>query len=276
LTKLGLSTSSLPLRAFCWLRNKILKKADGFVAISFEIAKELANCGIRASAIEMIPNSVDAAKFCPVPDQKKHELRNKLRIPQKDKIVTFTGRLVSYKGLPLLLRVWNEIQRQQNSAKLLLVGSGGLDIHNCEKELKKYVKENGLENSVHFTGNVNNVHQYLQASDLFVFPTENEAFGISLVEAMACGLPVISTSVGGVKDIVKHNENALVVNAGDFQELYDALDLLMTDTTLSAGLGKTARHTIHERYSDHTVIKRYITLFNKIASSSPKVAPLAI
>jgi glycosyltransferase involved in cell wall biosynthesis len=211
---------------------------------------------------------VNTKKLCPVPNQKKIELRHELQIPQKDKIVAFTGRLVSYKGLPLLLRVWNEIQRQQSTAKLLLVGSGGLDIHNCEKELKEYVKEKGLENSVLFTGNVSNVHQYLQASDLFVFPTENEAFGISLIEAMACGLPVISTSVGGVKDIIKHGENGLAVNAGDFQELYDALNLLITDSILSAALGTAAWQTALESYSANIIVQKYIEFFKHVTNSS--------
>ena len=89
------------------------------------------------------------------------------------------------------MRVWLEVQRQHPNVKLLVVGAGGLDIHNCEAELKAYVIANGLQDSVHFTGSVENVHEYLQVADIFVFPTENEAFGISLIEAMACGLPAI-------------------------------------------------------------------------------------
>lgn len=264
LAKLHLSPSSFLFRWFLVLRNKILKGADAFVAISSEIANELTAHGVSRDVIHMIPNSVNTSRFHPVKPHERQELRQKLGISTKDKIVTFTGRLVSYKGLPLLVRVWQEIQRKHSNVTLLLVGSGGLDIHNCEAELKAYVSANGLQDSVHFTGDVRNVHEYLQASDIFVFPTENEAFGISLTEAMACGLPVISTPVGGVKDILQHRQNGLVVKPGDFQHLYDALDLLITDQSLSAFLGKAAWQTVQELYSMVVVTQAYIELFRRV------------
>jgi glycosyltransferase involved in cell wall biosynthesis len=111
---------------------------------------------------------------------------------------------------------------------------------------------------------VDNVHEYLQASDIFVFPTEREAFGISLIEAMACGLPVISTSVGGVKDILQHRRNGLVVEPGDSRPLYDALDALMTDSALSTRLAQSAWRTVQERYSDPTVIPKYVELLRDV------------
>ncbi|NIP50544.1 MAG: glycosyltransferase family 4 protein, partial [candidate division Zixibacteria bacterium] len=85
----------------------------------------------------------------------------------------FTGRLVSYKGLPLLLEVWRKIYDRRQNVTLLLLGTGGLDIHNCETELKAYVEENNLQETVRFTGAVQNVPDYLQAADVFVFPTED-------------------------------------------------------------------------------------------------------
>ena len=147
---------------------------------------------------------------------------------------------------------------------LLLVGSGGLDIHNCEAELKAYISANSLQDSVHFAGDVRNVHEYLQASDIFVFPTENEAFGISLIEAMACGLPIISTAIGGIKDIIQHRHNGLVVQPGNFQQLHDALDTIITDTTLATCLGRAAWQTVLDRYSTETVTPKYVELFTKV------------
>ena len=127
-----------------------------------------------------------------------------------------------------------------------------------------------MKSSVKFTGDVNNVHEYLQASDIFIFPTENEAFGISLIEAMACGLPSISTCIGGVKDILQNQQNGIVVNPGDIQQLFDALDLLLTDTTLSTNLGKAARQTIQTKYSSKIVIKEHIELFKSVSASYSK------
>lgn len=264
MARVGLSPSSSPFRLFLWLRNRILRRADAFVAISSAVATELRDYGVKSGVIRMIPNSVDVHRFSPVAPQERAALRQKLGLPPGDKIVVYTGRLVSYKGLPLLLRVWQDIRAKHDDARLLLVGSGGLDIHNCEAELKAYVSGNGLETSVRFTGSVDNVHEYLQASDIFVFPTEREAFGISLIEAMACGLPVISTCVGGVRDILQHRQNGLVVEPGESEPLCEALDLLTTDGALAVSLGKAGRQTVIERYSKERVVQAYLRAFGAV------------
>jgi glycosyltransferase involved in cell wall biosynthesis len=269
LAKWRLRPASVLVRIFLLLRNMIVKRADAFVAISSAVKGELAIHGVNRKAVHMIPNSVDTELFHPVSRQERQEIRAILGLPSDDMIVTFTGRLVSYKGLPLLLRVWQEIQRRHANVSLLLVGSGGLDIHNSETELKEFVTANCLEHSIRFIGGVHNVYEYLQASDLFVFPTESEAFGISLIEAMACGLPVVSTSVGGIRDILQHRVNGLAVNPGDFQELYDALDTLLTDHALADNLGRAARQTVEEKYSETSVTAKYVALFRSIVDLDP-------
>lgn len=266
LARLRLSPSCLPFRAFLAVRNRILRTADGFVAISSEVATELVGADVDGSSVLRIPNSVDTTRFRPVADDEKQHIRTKLGIQQEKTVVIFTGRLVSYKGLPLLLRVWREIVRRHKDVELLLVGSGGLDIHNCEAELRTFVVDNGLEESVRFTGSVDNVEEYLQAADIFVFPTENEAFGISLIEAMACGLPVISTSVGGVTDILEHRKNGLAVYPGEFEQLSGALDRLIANPVLSTTLGQTAWQMSRDRYSAVTVTRRYVELFRGLAN----------
>jgi glycosyltransferase involved in cell wall biosynthesis len=271
LAKMHLHTSSRIFRLLLALRNKFLKRANRFVAISSAVARELLSNGINAEVIKIIPNSVDTNKFFPVTIKEKRKFRHQLGLPAEDRIFIFTGRLVSYKGLPLLLRVWQLLQQDRSNMTLLIVGAGGLDIHNCEQELKAYVKNNGLQDNVIFTGNVSNVSEYLQASDIFVFPTEREAFGVSLIEAMACGLPVISTAVGGVKDIIKHRKNGLVIEPGEFRQLYDALDLLLSDASLSATLCKSARKSFQHKYSSEIVTQRYIDLFENLANINKKV-----
>lgn len=267
LTRVGLRPSSTAFRLFLRIRDSILMRADAFVAISSAVAEELTAHGVRPGSIRMIPNSVDTHRFSPVTPIERDALRRKLGIPVDDKIVVYTGRLVSYKGLPLLLQVWRDIQQTHNNVRLLLVGPGGLDIHNCEAELKLYAVTHRLRESVHFIGSVDNVHEYLQASDIFVFPTESEAFGISLIEAMACGVPVISTPVGGVKDILQHRQNGLVVQPGDPGQLFEALDALMNDTALAVRLGDAARHTAQHRYSAEIVTEAYAVLFERICLS---------
>jgi glycosyltransferase involved in cell wall biosynthesis len=261
LRKVGVSHRSFFFRMFLGFRNTILKRADAFSAISPEIASEWTSSRIPSEKIHLIPNCVDTNRFVPVDAAQKISLRNKLNLPQNAIIAIYTGRLVSYKGLPLLLKVWNEIRRKHENVLLILAGTGGLDIHNCEDELKKYVKVNGLEKHVLFAGAVQNVPEYLQASDLFVFPTENDAFPSSVVEAMACGLPVVATPVGAIKTIVADGETGALIRPGNHEQLFQALDVMLSDTALASRLGDAAHQSVQGLYSAEAVSKKYLDLF---------------
>ena len=263
LKKIGISHSSFPFNLFLWFRNSILKKADGFSAISPEIASEWTSCGIPSNKVRLIPNAVDTARFIPVDSTQKMRLRQKLGLPQERNIAIYTGRLVSYKGLPLLLQVWKEICCRHENPLLLLAGTGGLDIHNCEAELREFVASSNMEKNVRFLGAVNNVEEYLQAADLFAFPTENDAFPSSVVEAMACGLPVIATPVGAIKTIVTHQETGWLVQPQNDQQLFDALHVLISDRLLASRLGQAGWQSVQERYSAKTVTGKYSSLFQE-------------
>jgi glycosyltransferase involved in cell wall biosynthesis len=116
---------------------------------------------------------------------------------------------------------------------------------------------------VTFVGEAADVVPYLHAADAFVFPTEKEAFGIALIEAMACGLPVITTPVGGIPDIVTPEHDAIVVRPGDPDSLRSAIVRLHADPELASRLGRAARETVTARYAHATVIGHYLDLFRQ-------------
>jgi glycosyltransferase involved in cell wall biosynthesis len=262
LAHVGLPAAWLPFRLFIWGRNAVLRRAEAFVAISHQIAEELAASGVSPEKVWHIPNSVDVGRFYPADEETRASLRQRHGLPAGSRVVVYTGRLVSYKGLPLLLRAWKEIQAARDDARLLLVGSGGLDIHNCEEELRQYVADNGLDGSVRFVGSVPDVNDYLRAADIFAFPTEKEGFSVSLIEAMACGLAVVGTNAGGLKDILRDAYNGLVVPANDFDCFVAVLARLLDDAELCRRLGTAARETVEASYTRDVVTQRYICLFS--------------
>ena len=261
-----LTPASRGFRAVLHARNWVLRQADRFVAITSGIAEELRGSGVSGAVIHHITNGVDASRFHPVHAELKHSLKQRLHLPEKDLLIAYTGRLVTYKGLPLLLRVAEEILRERDNVGFVLIGSGGLDIHNCEAELREFVRARGLEESIHFAGDVNNVQEYLQASDIFVLPTHDDAFPLALVEAMACGLPPVATAVGGIREIVTHDHNGLLVAAGDRQQLYQALGELIADKSRSAALGHVAMETVRAKYAREIVAAKYVELFQAACS----------
>jgi glycosyltransferase involved in cell wall biosynthesis len=271
LRRMRLTAAAPAFRAFLAVRNGILRRADRFVAITAEIAQELEACGVSADRILAITNSVDTTRFHPVSDDARRALRVRLGLTSKDIILIYTGRLVTYKGVPLLVSVAGRIGREQGNVALVLLGSGGLDMHNCEADVREYVRARGLEDVVLFAGEVSNVHEYLQASDVFVLPTAEDAFPLALIEAMACGLPVVSTPVGGIGDVVTSGQNGLLVPAGSAGELYEALQRVIGSTSLSASLGAAAMRTVRGRYSREIIADRYVELFRCL--SAPRGAP---
>ena len=209
---------------------------------------------------------MDVTRFYPVSESDKASLRQRLQLPAQAKIVVYTGRLMSTKGLPLLVQVWNQVHQNHPQAMLLIVGGGSKDIHDCEDYLHEYVATHQLEHCVHFTGNVSNVDEYLKASDIFVFPTEDEAFGISMIEAMACGLAAIATPIGGLQDIVTPGENGLTADVGSLEQWQQAIAHLLNNPQKAEQLGQAALKTVQERYTRQAVAQNFTDLFNHLLS----------
>jgi glycosyltransferase involved in cell wall biosynthesis/folate-dependent phosphoribosylglycinamide formyltransferase PurN len=268
LARVRMRPESLPFRTFLSARNRLLRSADAFVAITEGIVDELRDAGVDMSKVRRIPNAVDTSRFRPAAAGERLACRSALDLPESDPIVVYTGRLVSYKGLPLLVRVWSDLHRDHPDARLLLIGTGGLDIHNCEDELRATVAASGLADHVVFAGSTDDVAPYLQAADLFVLPSEDEALPCSLLEAMACALACVSTPVGAIPRIVEDGVNGRLVAPGQAEPLRGALDQLLGDPESRAELGAAARATITGRYSAQPVTEELRSVFQQCLAST--------
>lgn len=238
-----------------------LKKVDCFVATSKEIKKGLLNDGYNQNRIISIPNFVDQGVFHP----SNKELRNQAHKDfgfSGETIVTFTGRLVEGKGVGVLLAAWGKVVVDFKNVCLLVLGKGPF-----ESRLKKQCQNLRIEKNIRFLGLVNNVRKYLAMSDIFVFPSFQEGFPNSVLEAMACGLPVIATRIGGVVDVIKNEENGLLVEPGNVDQLADALKKLISDTEHASALGKNAIKTVRENYDINVIANKYIDLYAGLMKS---------
>lgn len=233
----------------------MLKKVDCFIAISGEIKEGLLNDGYDRDKIVTIPNLIDPHAFYPSDKQSREQLLKDLGFSDEI-IVTFTGRLVEGKGIGVLLAAWKKVVVDFNNICLFILGQGPF-----EKPSKKLCQKLGIEENVRFIGLVNDVREYLAISDLFVFPSFHEGFPNSVLEAMACGIPVISTKIGGVVDVIKDEENGLLVEPGNVDQLADALKKLISDTEYASTLGKNALKTVRENYDINVIANKYIYLY---------------
>ena len=246
-------------------RNALFRRCDRFVALSTDIRHELQLHKVDASAIVTIPNGYDPERFNPARDEHERlQLRRRLGLNETGQLVVFTGRLLRSKGLPLLVSVWRKVAAAHPDTTLVIVGSGRGLMGSCEDEIRAAVAQQALVGRVLFAGSVSNVEDYLRSSDVFVFPTEDEAFGISLIEAMACGLPCIATTVGGIKDIVRHGMTGILVAPGDAEALCEALHTMLGDPDRAAIMGQRAAGVARERYARQSVAQQYMNLFDSL------------
>jgi glycosyltransferase involved in cell wall biosynthesis len=216
----------------------VLKSVDLFVVISDEIERELEGLGVPEGKRLRIPNGVDTERFTPASATERQRLREQLCLPD-GRLAIFTGRLEPEKQVAHLLEIWPKLRQRVPDAQLLVLGTGSL-----EAALREQAPE-----GVQFLGGRSDVAPYLRAADLFVLASSREGLSVSMLEAMASGLPVLVTRVGGAADVVTDRENGWLIPAGDMEALLEGLVTLLKDQDLCRLLGSRARARVVEGYA---------------------------
>lgn len=198
-----------------------LKKANKVFSVSAYLAKLAQGLGIKEEKFEVVPNGVDADKFQLLD---KLGCRKKLSIPFDKKVIISVGALAERKGHHRVIEVLPHLIKKYPNLLYLVLGGAGVE-GDMGPFLKKQVCNLGIDKSVHFVGEVPHVlvNQYLCASDLFVLATRYEGWANVFFEAMACGLPVVTTDVCGNSEVIKNGETGLLVPFGNNKALEGAL-----------------------------------------------------
>lgn len=237
-----------------WARQQ----GDAFISVSKEITAEMTGAGIAEEKIHFIPYALDTQHFRPAAPEERAALRAKFGL---DGALTacFTGRLVEEKGLDVLIQAWQELARRQPQARLLIIGDGSQ-----RQKLEAQAAAAGLSHLVRFTGPVADTAPYLQACDLYVQPSFTEGLPISMLEAMACGLPVLATRVGGASDLLVDRQNGRLTRPHDAAALYEPLDEMIASPAERARYGAQAREDVVGYCAIEKVGQQHIALYESI------------
>lgn len=243
------------------LWKNIFKKADFVQSISKYLAEFGRRHGARA-AIEVVPNGVDVSIFTKeYPHTELQNLREGLKISSGDKVVITTSRLVPKNAVDVLLKAIAIAKKSYPNIKCLILGLG-----KDEKILKGLTRDLEIEKEVLFLGNI--LHQdmpkYLKISDVFVRASRSEGLGNSFIEAMAAGLPIIGTKIGGIPDFLQDRETGLFVKAEDADDLADKILLLLPDTALRQKLIRQGREIAIRNYSWDLVAQKMAAIFSHL------------
>jgi glycosyltransferase involved in cell wall biosynthesis len=242
------------------------KKSDAVVAMTDEIREELDLVGFPPERIITIPNGVDCQRFYKETSlTARNDVRKRLGCPEKAKLVLFSGRLVYRKGLDILLKAWQVFAAGNQDYYLLVIGSGDLQPDSVEMEMKRLVSDNQIERVV-FAGETEVPELLLANSDMFVFPSRREGFPNALMEAMAAGLPVIVSNIGGNTDLVTNGRTGMIFRSEDSA----ALATLLADAAGNSdieSLGLSAREYVCSHYGFSFIAREYYSLYIKLLNA---------
>ena len=248
-----------PLLIFLW------KKADALVAVS-EGVRELALKTYQKVNIYVIPNGIDSEFY-------KSDSHNE-RSPNKDIIkIIFVGKLIHIKGLQYFLPALKEvINKTDKKLVFRIVGKGVY-----QKNLETQARELGIEQFVEFCGfkNPEEIKELLLGSDIFALPSISEGMPIALLEAMACGLPVVASDIRGIRQIIKNGENGYLAPVGDEEKIKEALLNLINSPEQRLAM-RAKNLAVTKNYDWQNIASRYLQIFEKIISKQDSKKDLFI
>ncbi|MGE3844391.1 MAG: glycosyltransferase family 4 protein [Vicinamibacterales bacterium] len=237
--------------------------AHAYACISREIEREALDRGIPDPTVRYLPHTVDTLAFRPPTPVECHSARQALGLPLDKQVVAFVGRLGREKGILDLLGAWRSLDRQD--AVLFVVGpempGNALDVG---PEVRT-TAASFAPGRVVLHGPATDVRPMLAAADVFVQPSHYEAFGISVIEAMATARPIVATRVGGMAEYLRNGENALLCEPHEVHGLGTQIAKLLDDRKLASRLGACARATAEQDFDERLVTGRWVELIRSLA-----------
>ncbi len=248
ITLVGLEPSFLPVMKFS------IEQSDGVTAVSrFLREKTITNYNIDKE-IEVIPNFID-------PDVYKRVTTNCVKkrfSPHGEKLLMHVSNFRAVKRVHDVVRIFALVLERIPSS-LVLIGDGP-DRSSCES----LCRELGIADNVKFLGKQTELADLLSCGDLFLMPSQSESFGLSALEAMACEVPVVSSSVGGLPELVEHNKTGYIAEIGDVERMAKyAVDLLSNPAKHQA-FAAASRKRAEDMFNEELIVSQYIRYYEKI------------
>ena len=245
-------TGRFYIRFFSKLSNKV-------VVISNAVLTRLLDVGVNARRLELVYNPIDTKMFSP---KDKTACRQLLNLSEKDIIIGAIGRLYRSKGLEILIRAGAKLKKNFRVLKILIIGSEWQKGY--RNELLNLIKQLHMESDVIFLGWQNDIQNYISALDILTLtPLSDEAFGRTLAEAMACEIPVVGSNIDGIKEIIEDKKNGILVQAGNTDQLVDAIKFLLVHRKQAKQYSKEGRKKIVARFSKDRHLKYILKIYQR-------------
>jgi glycosyltransferase involved in cell wall biosynthesis len=263
--------SALRRRKLGRLRLLPYRLHGGAISISEALAISYTSVFGDRGHLGLIPNGVDTHRFRPVSSQERIALRAQLAISPSLRYCVTVGRVSHRKGIDLLVEAWRHVVDSFDDARLLLVGPTGDEYRDVNEQeflesLRRRIAEYGLDKTIIWVGCTEKVECYLQAADVFVFTSRREGCPNALLEAMACGLPIVTTRIPHVTDGLLTDEQEGLVTNSDPKACAEAIGRVLRCSSLAERLGAGARARVVEQFSIRATARRYVQVLKSIST----------
>lgn len=244
------------------LTKTVLSKADQIVSVSHALRKTAEAIEKPLRPIRVLHNGCDFMNFSFKEDDRL-KTRKDIGVLNNEKVIIFVGALMKDKGVYELINAFRKIISKYPAVHLILLGSGPED-----KIIKRVILENRSDKKIHLIGRRphDEVVKWLKSSDLFVLPTYNEGLPNALLEAMACGLPVIASNVGGIPEVVTDGENGILIDAKNIDALYQAIDYMLPNDNISKSMGNKGKELIENKFTWENNAKNMTDIYESLIS----------
>jgi glycosyltransferase involved in cell wall biosynthesis len=232
-------------------------RVDAFIAITHEIEDQLVKSRIPSNRCVYIPNGVDTELFQPVLQERKQEVRRRWNLPDGP-LAIFVGRLVEVKRAGNLVDAWPQVRARIPKANLLVLGEGPM-----RGEWERRAGE-----GVRFLGDTADVAPFLQAADLFILPSVAEGLSVAILEAMACGLPILASDIPGNRECVEHQTTGWLTPIDDKPSLTGAILHIFMDPDLSGRMGRLGRERVLRDFSLRNAVDRQLQVYQKLRDAA--------
>lgn len=255
----GYTTTDLKMRAYNQLNRWSLPSARRVIAVCRPFADQLSRVGVQPERLVVCHNSI--VRPSPITEDQRSVLRQKLNLVNGERVVLSVGRLSREKGhtdLVAALAVLRELDPELR-LKLIIIGEGP-----TRAQVERVAQQAGLTDRVTFLGQISDVQPYYAIADALALPSHSEGSPNVLLEAMAAGIPVVASAVGGVPEIAVDESSALLVPARDTQKFARALYRVLTDTELAQRLGEAAIARVEDEFSPESYARMLVGTYDKL------------
>ena len=254
ITLIGLEISFLPTMKFS------IQKSDGVTAVSEFLKIKTQSQYNISKDIRMIPNFINLDIYKKIEDEETECLRKRLT-KDGEKLIIHTSNFRPLKRVDDCIRIFKKI-KEKIPSKLLLIGDGP-ERSNCEY----LAKDLGVDKDVTFYGEQESFVEILSIADLFLMPSQSESFGLSALEAMACGVPVVSSNAGGLPELNLHGDTGYIAEIGDVDKMAEYAISLLSDKNRYRIFSENAHERAVSLFSSEKVVPQYEQYYEEILGS---------